>query len=231
MALFRAIVLAAALAGLLAGFVVSIAQQVGTVPLILVAEGYEETAPADAAHAHGHGTVREPQGGLERHLWTVVTNVITGVAFALLLVAGMALTGRAIGWREGLLWGLAGFAAFALAPSLGLPPQLPGTVAAPLEARQLWWAMTAAATAAGLGLLAWRRTAFWIGVAVILLLVPHLVGAPQPDEPWSAVPEATARQFVVAVLATSLIFWIVLGVLSALLFARFSREPRPLEAA
>ena len=48
MAMFRSLVFAAALAGLLTGVLVTIAQQVGTVPLILAAEVFEQ---ADAPTA------------------------------------------------------------------------------------------------------------------------------------------------------------------------------------
>ena len=65
-------------------------------------------------------------------------------------------------WRDGLLWGLAGFVVFTAAPGLGLPPELPGMPVAPLTARQTLWIATAAATAGGLCLLAFRHTA-WAG--------------------------------------------------------------------
>ncbi|MGV8769566.1 CbtA family protein, partial [Pseudomonas aeruginosa] len=55
-------------------------------------------------------------------------------------------------WQD-LLWGLAGYAVFCLAPSLGLTTELPGTAAADLVQRQYWWIATAAATAVGLALL------------------------------------------------------------------------------
>ena len=50
MAMFRSLVFAAALAGLLTGVLVTIAQQLGTVPLILAAEVFEQAEePAAAA--------------------------------------------------------------------------------------------------------------------------------------------------------------------------------------
>src|ERR1700745_2045609 len=64
------------------------------------------------------------------------------------------IAGGTVTWRTGLFWGLAGFATFTLAPGLGLPPELPGTEAAPLLQRQLWWVTTAAATGGGMALLA-----------------------------------------------------------------------------
>ena len=195
MHLFRAIVFAAAVAGGIAGLFVTAAHQLGTVPLILKAEVYEEaaaTAEGSAAHQHaGHEHGDEgwkPRDGLERTAFTVLADVLTGIGFALLLVAGFALTGRAVGWREGLLWGLAGFVAFTLAPSLGLSPEPPGIPAAPLTPRQLWWALTAASTAAGLALLAFRRTPVAAVAAVVLLALPHFIGAPPPPEAATLVP-------------------------------------------
>jgi cobalt transporter subunit CbtA len=225
MPIFRSIVFTAALTGLLAGLLLTIAQNLGTVPLILKAEVYEQAAviPAPALESHEH-EARAPQDGFERTAVTAVANIITGTGFALLLVAGFALCGGAIGWRQGLLWGMAGFAVFMLAPSLGLPPELPGMPAAELGPRQVWWLLTAAATAAGLALLAFRPTPAWAVVAIALLVAPHLVGAPQPVDLETLVPETLARSFVVAVTVTNFLFWIALGVLSAVFFARFGRD-------
>src|SRR6185312_2859502 len=97
--------------------------------------------------------------------------------FALLLTAGMALRGDEITWRDGLFWGLAGFIAFTVAPGLGLPPEIPGSEAAPLLARQLWWVATAGMAASALALLAFTRRKLTAIVAVALLALPHLYGA------------------------------------------------------
>ena len=64
--------------------------------------------------------------------FTVAANIVTAVGFALLLVAASEFAGGIAGWRSGLLWGLAGFAVFTLAPGLGLPPELPAMPAAEL---------------------------------------------------------------------------------------------------
>lgn len=237
MPVFRSIVFTAALAGLLAGFLLTIAQHLGTVPLILKAEVYEQAAePAAAAptpmvaghdHASHDHEAWSPQDGFERTAFTFVANIITGTGFALLLVAGFALRGGSVGWRQGLFWGLGGFAVFMLAPSLGLPPELPGMPAAELGPRQVWWLLTAAATAAGLALLAFRPTPVWAVAAIALLVVPHLVGAPQPVDAETLVPEALAHSFVVAVTVTNFLFWVALGVLSAIFFERFGRDQEP----
>ena len=239
MALFRTIVFAAAIAGLLGGVLLTALQQFGTVPLIIEAERYEQAAepaapdPAVTAtgHAHQHGgEAWAPQDGMERTGFTLLSNIVTGVAFALLLIAAYSVSGRDVDWREGLVWGIGGFAVFALAPSLGLPPELPGMAAAELGPRQLWWVGTAAATAAGLGLLAFARSPLLVAMAVALLVAPHLLGAPQPAEVHDHVPHLLAHRFVVTVIVTSFLFWLALGVLSAWCFKRLRNEPEPARA-
>ena len=77
---------------------------------------------------------------------TLAVNVVSGIGFALLLVAASEFAGGIANWRQGVLWGLAGFAVFTLAPGLGLPPELPAMPAADLVARQIWWIGTVLAT-------------------------------------------------------------------------------------
>src|SRR4029453_15230445 len=163
MPVFRSIVFSAALAGLIVGVVISIAQFFGTVPLIQQSEIYERKAAA-AAHGHavvaknqdntpGHESEWEPEEGFQRNAFTVGANILTAIGFALLLTGIYAIRGRQVTWREGLLWGAAGFGVSTAAPGPGLPPELPGMPGAPLTARQTWWIATAAATAGGLCLL------------------------------------------------------------------------------
>jgi cobalt transporter subunit CbtA len=232
MATFRSLVFAAALAGLLTGALVTIAQQMGVVPLILAAEAFEQAEAPMAAAAHDHAAhdheAWAPEDGFQRNAFTLLANVVTGTGFALLLVAAFALRGQAIGWHQGLFWGLAGFAVFMLAPSLGLPPELPGMAAAPLLPRQAWWIATVAATAGGLALLVFRASPPWAVVAVALLIAPHLVGAPQPESAGTPVPAELHHRFVVAVTVTSFLFWTALGVSSAWFFERLRADrPRP----
>src|SRR6266478_9717322 len=187
MAAFRPLVYTALCAGLLCGVFAAGAHQLGTVPLILEAETYERAAPPATANAHGSAASHpntaaewEPENGIERAAYTLAADLLTAIGFALLLAAGLTLRGGAVSWREGLLWGLAGFATFTLAPGLGLPPEIPGTEAGPLSERQLWWAATAIATGGGLALLSFTRRAHWAVVATILIVLPHLYGAPHP---------------------------------------------------
>ncbi|MET0427332.1 MAG: CbtA family protein [Microvirga sp.] len=240
MTLFRTIVFVSALAGLVAGLGLTGMQYAGTVPLILKAEVYEgegaapaphahdAAAPAGQAAAHTHDAADDhdewaPEDGLQRSVFTALANVVTAIGFALLLVTASELGGGLAGWRQGVFWGLAGFAVFTLAPGLGLPPELPGMPAADLVARQVWWIGTALATASGLALLVFRRALAWTVLGVGLIVAPHLVGAPKPDSFDTAVPEGLLHDFVVAVAVTSLLFWVLLGGMAGYVRARLMR--------
>jgi cobalt transporter subunit CbtA len=205
-------------AGIVAGLAISAVQSFTTTPLILAAEAYEEAALGDHDHAHGAWT---PEDGLERTFFTVVANVITGAGFGLLLVAAFAVYGKGVGARRGVLWGAAGFAVFALSPSLGLPPEVPGTAAADLAVRQVWWAFAAACTALGLGLLAFGRRAILAALGVLALVLPHAVGAPHPANIGGPVPPEIAARFVATSLAVAAVFWVLLGAATGALYRRF----------
>jgi cobalt transporter subunit CbtA len=230
---FRTMVLVAACAGLIAGLGMTVAQRFTTVPLILKAEKYEqageakaepqhEHVDATAPQEHEHGEGWAPADGFQRTAFTLAANVITGIGFALLLIAVSELAGGIIGWRQGVMWGLAAFAVFTLAPGLGLPPELPAMPTAELGPRQLWWLGTVAASASGLALIVYGRSVFAIGAGVALLLAPHLIGAPQPVSYESPIPEGLHHSFVVAVVLTTLVFWVLLGGLAGYFRERFA---------
>jgi cobalt transporter subunit CbtA len=231
MPVLRAIVFSAVLVGLVVGAVITVVQHFGTVPLILKAEVYERSAKAGGEHiaavrqaVHEHDEAAwEPANGLERNLFTAAADILTAIGFSMLLAGFYALQGRPITWREGVLWGLAGFAVFTLAPGLGLPPELPGTPAAPLTARQLWWIATALATAAGLGLFVFRRSILAAALGFCLIVAPHLVGAPHLAEVHTNVPELLSHQFATNVMLTSLLFWVLLGSLTGVAYRKFSQ--------
>ncbi|MGY0573776.1 CbtA family protein [Bradyrhizobium sp. RDM12] len=250
MSTFRSIVFASVIAGFIVGLIVTVVQQFGTVPLILKAEVFEKAAEAHqhgaaaspqqaaaghdhADHDHGagghdHGTgAWEPRDGLERNAYTAAANILTAIGFALLLAGFFAVrsgaTGALVSWHEGLLWGLAGFAVFTLAPGLGVPPELPGVPVAPLLSRQIWWLAAVLATAGGLALIAFRRSVPAAIAGVILLTLPHLIGAPELANIETNVPSSLTHQFVTAVTVTSLVFWTLLGGLTSAVFARFDR--------
>ncbi len=248
MNVFRNVVFVAAIAGLVAGVVLACMQAYATVPLILKAEVYEQAggghqhehaaapaanaadtnamssaapAPAEAA-APAEDEGWAPADGFERFAFSVLANIVTGIGFALVLVAVSEFAGGIGNWRQGIFWGLAGFAVFTLAPGLGLPPELPAMPAADLTQRQIWWWATVAATAIGLALIAFRTSAPLTVLAVVLIVAPHIVGAPQPDSFETPIPEGLHHQFVVAVTVTNLVFWLVLGAVVGVVRGRFT---------
>ena len=228
------------LAGLVAGLLIAAVQQVTTTPLILVAETYEKPAgvapaaatPAAAPHshhggeAHVHGDGWKPADGMPRFFFTAITTVVTAVGAAFVLIAAMIFAGVQIDERRALGWAIAGFIACGLAPAAGLAPELPGSAAADLVGRQLWWVGTALATAVGLWafLGADHSPVVRIG-AVVLLLAPHFIGAPHPHELESKVPAEIAAQFTALSLVVQAMLWALVGIGIGLLWPKFAPKP------
>jgi cobalt transporter subunit CbtA len=214
------VLLAAVLAGLAAGFVMGLIQHVRLTPMILHAETFEHTAHGHAAavtedHSvaeHDHdGTAWKPADGTERTFFTIMTAMLTAAGFALALVGVSFLTNIPITRENGVLWGLCGFLAVAFAPSVGLPPELPGMPAGSLNGRQFWWIFTILCTGSALWIIATRKTAAFLAVAAGLALLPHVIGAPQPANLASAVPAGLAAEFATSSLAANLLMWLAIG--------------------
>ncbi|MBH3402166.1 CbtA family protein [Pseudomonas fluorescens] len=214
--------------GLLAALLLTLLQSFWVAPLILQAESFEKAPPAaEMVHEHAAGATAhshdaqawEPEDGWQRVLSTTGGNLVVAVGFALML-AGLYTLRAPTRTAQGLLWGLAGYATFVLAPTLGLPPELPGTAAADLTLRQTWWIGTAASTAAGLALIVFGRNWLLKGLGLAILAVPHVIGAPQPELHSMLAPEALEAQFKIASQLTNVAFWLALGLISAWLFRR-----------
>ena len=226
--MFRRILLAAIMAGLIAGLVISVVQEFTTTPIILHAEEYENAGARDQ-HAAAQPAAKQaaepeeawgPGDGFERTAYTALGNIVLAVGFGLILIACFALRGGEIDGRKGVLWGLAGFAVFSLAPGLGLPPEVPGSMAAELGARQQWWIMAAVATALGLWLMVFGKGIPWVILGIIILTAPHIVGAPHPEEIGANFPPEIAGHFAAASLVTAAVFWAVLGWFSGTFYRR-----------
>lgn len=225
----RRVLLAGILAGLVAGIVATGLQALRVSPLILAAEVYETAAPLHD-HDGAEAGAWEPAEGLERAAFTLLANLVVASGFGLLLAAGFAwrhiASGSPPSLRVGLLWGLAGFVTFSLAPAFGLPPAPPGSLVAGLAARQTWWLLTVAATGSGLCFATWARSWRLKLLALPLLALPHLIGAPAAPPGESGVPLSLAREFAIASLATAAMFWIVLGAIGGWIYARLEPSPR-----
>ena len=220
LAAFKRIAAAALLAGVLVGLLLTAVQRIQVIPILLQAEVYEDAA---SAHAHHHDAEAwKPENGWERTFYTALANVSLAIGFALLLGAAMLVRGGTSGWRSGLLWGLAGYTVFFVAPALGLPPEVPGTEAAPLLDQQLWWLMAVLGTSAGLALLVFARSAMIKLVGISLLVIPHLIGAPQPLLQASAAPVELARAFISASAIANAAFWLALGALMGFFYQKMA---------
>ncbi len=220
---FNKIFLVALISGTLAGLMLAGLQHFTVVPIILEAESYETS---DAGQAHTADEVTEawaPKDGAERTFFTVTNSVIVGIGFGLLLSACYAIR-RNVTWQQGILWGLAGFIAFHLAPSFGLPPELPGDAAAQLEQRQVWWMLTVILTALGLWIIAFQPKPYLKLFGVALIALPHIFGAPQPEVHHGLAPDSLRTAFRISSLATNAVFWIVLGAISAYMFNRLENR-------
>jgi cobalt transporter subunit CbtA len=237
MNLFRRIFFAAVLAGLAAGIVMSGLQQWKVAPIILAAEVFEgaeapavhthehadAAAPAATAHVHEHDeNAWAPQDGAERIFYTVLADILACLGFALVLAAVSTIIGIPVTAQNGVIWGIAGFITFHLAPAFGLPPELPGMPAADLGARQIWWWATALCTGAGILAIARYRNWTVIGIAAVLFLLPHIVGAPAEPDEVSAVPPQLSTEFAAHALAVAAVFWLTVAPLYGYLVSRFA---------
>ncbi len=230
--------LAALAAGLLAGILMTPVQMARIVPIILHAEEFEgvenhhemagmshetveKVAPAAEkataalpveAHDHAAAEKGDEQPLLLGRFWnTVFANLVSGAGFGLLLGGVALLSGMPINFRNGVIWGVAGWMAFQFLPSLGLPPELPGFPEVDLQARQIWWVATVGMAIAGMLLLFSRKETLARITGIVLLVAPHIYGAPQPVDISASVPAYLAAEFVMAALSTTLFFWLVLG--------------------
>lgn len=232
------------LAGLLAGLVIAALQHVTTTPLILKAETYEAAlraaAPSLAAfdgeariilahgpagHAAGHEHAEwKPEDGFQRTAFTALVTVATSVGFAALLLGGMIAANERINDKTALAWAACGFLAFGLVPAAGLAPELPGSAAAELLNRQIWWVATALVTAGGLFVFL-RMEAPWLrALAVMAMLAPHVIGAPHPAAPESRVPAEIAAHFAALSLAVQAALWLATGLAVGVLWPWATRR-------
>jgi cobalt transporter subunit CbtA len=193
-------------------------------PLILQAETYEHVNGHDhSTHVHDPASW-QPKDGLERTLFTSLTSILAATGFAALLAGVALITGLPINRTNGWIWGLCGFVAVSLAPAVGLPPELPGMDAADVISRQIWWAFTILSTATGLWLMAYKKLGGWLFLAVLILVLPHVIGAPKPAEFHSEVPAHLAATFTTLSLGANALMWLLIGTFLGLRLPSFELD-------
>lgn len=225
------ILLTALVAGFIAGLSVFAIQSFKLTPLISAAEVYEAAHASSMAsmdmseHEHHHDADEwQPADGFERNAYRLLADIGMGIGFALMLVGAFSFRAgdaKNIDAKSGVLWGLAGFAVFSLAPSFGLPPELPTTMAGALGDRQIWWIATAIATATALALIIFGRSNLLKALGVFIMVLPHIIGAPEAPL-GGVVPTELNAQFAAASIATMAIFWVVLGAVSGWFYGKKS---------
>jgi len=227
---FQRLFLIAILAGVAAGLMLFLIHHWVVVPLIDQGEAFEQAAHLSMPGMDHGDEGWQPAPGFQRTALTALSTVLTGIGFSAILISIMTLSGRKLTAGSGVLWGFAGFVCFVLAPALGLPPLPPGAAVADLQARQVWWLCTVVATGAGLALGLSRSPAPLRIGGLLIIALPHLIGAPRPMD-RDALPPELAFNFAVLAVASNLIFWLLLGSLCGWLWTRQNLDQTSADAS
>jgi cobalt transporter subunit CbtA len=220
---FRNLVLSAFFIAITAGLIFSAYQAIFITPIIISSEVYEVAEPAASHQIEAWA----PEDGLERHSWSFATNFLLCFAYALILLSAMTVK-TSVNAVKGLFWGGAAYLSIFAAPALGLPPEIPGMEAAYLEGRQAWWLFTVILTALALWLIAFQSP-LNKGLGVVLILIPHIIGAPQPEihgfvntDP-QAIEALTMlwHDFILHTSVANALLWLVIGGLSGCLVKKY----------
>ncbi len=236
---FRNILLSAIVVGTLSGLLYGLYQHHQITPIIFAAEEYEvaEEVPITSHHNDSHEQPGwSPNDGTERITYTLLANIAVGIAYALFLISLMALHNLKankpkLNAIRGTVWGIAALLIFFIGPTVfGLHPEVPGTEAAPLQNRQLWWLLCAIFTGSGIAVLYYSPSKFKL-MGLALMLAPHIWGTPIPEQPSFANPDPAATeamtqlttQFIAITTFGMLMFFVFLGAMSGYAVRRFIR--------
>lgn len=259
--LLRRLIWLGLVAAVLVGTVHWLLVQWQAVPIIFAAEAMEDRkvsaaldVPSGHEHDHQHGSAAgghsheheawKPADGFERSAWTWVASVLLQFGLALGLLVALAFASQrqsaaAAPMRTSLVLAATGFFCLFAWPALGLPPEIPGADAALLGSRQAWWALAAGCAAVAVASAVLLRGSWRWALAVALLAIPFVVGAPHVgSDPFAGFDANSATQmrrladqFVWVTVGTSLSQWLMLGLTCGLLAQRWLvpvvTKPRP----
>jgi cobalt transporter subunit CbtA len=219
--MFKNIFVSAVVCGAIAGVLATAMQMLLVTPLLMEAELFET---GQSTHFIIDGSPESPMKHVNiwedpyRHLMTLFFNLVTFTGFGFILIAAMALfqkRGFSLSKAEGIVAGVSGFIVFQLAPSVGLPPELPGTISVAVGLKQAWWIITILSTTVGILLLFLGKYKVVSGAGIIFIIIPHLIGHPKLETYFGVAPPELAAEFASRALAVSLVTWIILGVISS----------------
>ncbi len=221
--MFNRLVTSAVFAGAGAGLIAAALQLTFVEPILLHAEMYESGRLVHFGAEAVSAVQPLPAFDLMRNGLSVLFTMLLYAGYGLILIAAMAMAqrrGHAVSARIGLLWGIAGFVAVQMAPAFSLPPEVPGLAAAGVAPRQIWWVSTVISATVAMGLIGFGRSWRAWGAAVVLLLAPHLIGAPVPGTFTGPVPPELATAFATRALGVGLVAWVLLGCMGGWLWSR-----------
>ena len=226
--MFTRILTSALFAGAVAGFIASLLQLGFVQPVLLHAELYES---GELVHFGANAAVSAhpdlPGFDLMRDGLSIGFTMLIYCGYALILVAAMALAtkrGEVVTARNGMIWGVAGFVVVHFAPGFTLAPEVPSVAAADVYARQAWWFATVAGAAIALWLVAFGRSWLAWGIAALLLLAPHIIGAPEPDQFTGPVPTEIGALFASRAFGVGLVAWVLVGLFAGYFWNRETSE-------
>ncbi len=233
--MFRSLIFGACIIGAAVGLILTFIQAVSISPIIFEAEKFESKSSAievlnhinhhgsDTKHSHsvdGHGAEWAPEDGAERLFYTGLANIFVCIGFSSLLLSFMSIaqnfgSKKNLSYIDGLLWGGCAFLAVFVAPSIMLPPELPGMKAEELSFRQLWWFFFVLAAVSLMAIVFFAPLKFK-GLS-LLVAVPYMV-FPGHSIETAVGSDASAlndlyRQFLLASSFVNFVSWIATGML------------------
>lgn len=222
--MFTRLLTSALFAGAAAGLIAALLQLWFVQPVLLHAELYESGELVHFGAGASVSAVQDVSGvDLVRDGLSIVFTMLVYSGYAMILLALMSVAeerGARIDARTGLIWGLAGFVAVHFAPGFSLAPEVPGAAAADVAVRQIWWFTTVGMAAVAMSLIGFGKGWMaWAGAAV-LLLAPHVFGAPQPEVFTGPVPTEIGALFAARALGVGMAAWVLLGTLAGFFWSR-----------
>jgi len=223
------------LISLLSGFISALGltalQLFNTIPLILEAEKYEnnnlinyDTSKQIINKNHIEDDEKYqwfPENGFERTIYTFISNFVLSVGFSLILLS-VYLYINSITIIKGIFTGFIGYLVFFLLPNMGLPAELPGTVASSLDNRQIWWIGTVVISFVGFTIIFFNKNKVLRIVAIFLILLPHIITAPHALIHAGRAPYEMLKHFEINSTITNGIFWIILSFVTIILFKKYN---------
>jgi cobalt transporter subunit CbtA len=221
--MFSRFLTSALFAGAVAGLIAGLLQLAFVQPVLLHAELYESGQLLHFGADPNSTQPVLPGFNAVRDGLSLIFTMLTYTGYALILLALMSFAedrGASIDGRTGLIWGIAGFVTFHLAPGFTLAPEVPGVAAADVGARQVWWFATVAAAGIALWLIAFTHNWLLWALSVVFLAAPHIIGAPEPESFSGIVPPELAALFAARTLGVGMAAWVLLGCFAGFFWQR-----------